>query len=187
MFVMVLSTPRPAPEAVRAATGHEFHFADRDEIQRLAGEAGSNLLERDVVSLERGGRCLVQYEGSALVGYTWVSDSPLIDVAWGFHLNLPDDTVYNYNGFTTKPYRGTSFQALRHLKVLERVREEGKRRLLGFVDHMNFASLRGVAKSGYEQVGVLCGVRRNGKVRFTLTLDERSWGRATRLGPLQRS
>lgn len=186
MFIVVLREPRPSPEAQLAAKNHDFHFATLEELQRLLADPESHIAERDIVSFQRGNRCLLQYDGEALVGYTWISDSSLIDVNWGLHINLPDDMLYNYNGFTTKAYRGTAFQALRHLKVLELTHAQGKRRLIGYVDHLNYASLRGVAKSGYEQVGVIWGVERNGKIRFSVQLNADSWSTATRAGPLQR-
>ena len=128
----------------------------------------------------------MQLDGDNLVGYTWVSNSPLIDLEWGFHANLPNDMIYNYNGYTAPAYRGTAYQALRHLKVLEHLGATGKKRLLGYVDHLNYKSLQGVAKSGYQRVGVLRGVKRNGKIHFSLTINEKDWSTATRAGPLQR-
>ena len=185
VFLVVLTQPRPTPEATAAAREHTFRFASLDDLERLLQDPSSKIYERDIVSFKNGNRCLLQLDGEKLVGYTWVSTSPLIDIDWGFHTNMPDDMMYNYNGYTAPAYRGTAYQALRHLKVLEFTRDEGKRRLLGYVDHMNYKSLRGVAKSGYERVGVLRGIRRNGKIRFQLSVDEKGWSTATRVGPLQ--
>ena len=186
MILVVLSEPRPSPEAAAAATHHIFRFAVLDDLVRLAEARNANIFERDVASLQNGNRCLLQLDGDQLVGYTWISSSALIDLNWGFHVNLPDDMIYNYNGYTAPEYRGTAYQSLRHLKVLEHIRAEGKVRLLGYVDHLNYKSLRGVAKSGYERVGVLRGVRRKGKFRFWLTVNEGDWATVTRVGPLQR-
>jgi hypothetical protein len=185
LFLVVLSEPRPTPEAIAAASKHTFRFASLDDLQRLLKDNSSKIVERDIVSFESGNRCLLQLDGDNLVGYTWISNSQLIDVGWGFHANLPDDMVYNYNGYTAPAYRGTAYQALRHLKILEHVRAAGKRRLLGFVDHLNYKSLQGVAKSGYQRVGVLRGISSKGKMHFSLTINESDWATATRAGPLQ--
>lgn len=186
LFIVVLSEPRPTPEAAAAAKDHVFRFAELDDIERLARTKGANIFERDIVSFRDGNRCLLQLDGDKLVGYTWIGRSALIDINWGFHVNLPDDMVYNYNGYTTPEYRGTAFQALRHLNVLKLIRDEGKLRLMGYVDHLNYKSLSGVAKSGYQRVGVLRGIRRKGTIRFALTVKESDWATATRVGPLQR-
>lgn len=186
LFIVVLSEPRPTPEAAAAAQNHVFRFAMPDDVERLARIKGANIFERDIVSLRNGNRCLLQLDGDTLVGYTWISNSALIDLNWGFHVNLPDDMVYNYNGYTTPEYRGTAYQALRHLNVLKLIRDEGKFRLMGYVDHLNYKSLSGVAKSGYQRVGVLRGIRRKGTLRFSLTVREGDWSTVTRVGPLQR-
>ena len=49
--------------------------------------------------------------------------------------------------------RGLGFQPLRHIEMLKKIKALGKQRLFGFVDHLNFSSLRGVMKSGYVVVG----------------------------------
>lgn len=184
-FLIVLDTPRPAPAAVEAAKGHTFRFATLDDLERLKQDAASHIYERDILSFKNGCRCLLQMDGEELVGYTWISSSPLIEILWGFHFNMPDDMVYNYNGYTAPKYRGTAYQGLRHLKVLEHTRAEGKRRLMGYVDHMNYKSLHGVRKSGYQRIGVLRGVHRNGRMHFSISVDERCWALAIRSGPIQ--
>jgi hypothetical protein len=186
MFLVVLSQPRPSPESTRAARDHTFRFATLDDLTALLADPGAEIAERDLVSFKDGNRCLLQYDGAALVGYSWISNSPLIDLMWGMHFNLPDDMVYNYNGFTTPAYRGTAYQSLRHLKLLELTRSEGKQRLLGYVDHLNYKSLRGVRKSGYQRVGVLRGIKRAGRIRFSLFIDEENWSTAIRAGPHHR-
>lgn len=180
---MVLSEPQPTPRALEAAKDHTFRLATLDDLKRLMDDGDANVFERDIEAFKSGGVCLLQLDGEILVGYTWVAESRLIDVGWGFHLNLPDDMVYNYNGYTAPAYRGTAFQALRHQKVLEHFRALGKHRLLGYVDHLNFKSIRGGAKSGYQRVGVLRGIRRKGEIHFSLTINEESWSLATRAGP----
>jgi hypothetical protein len=184
VFLIVLSEPRPSPHAA-AARAHTFQFASRAELESLAKDPCNGVAPCDLEAAANGSRCLLQLDGSKLVGYSWISGAPMIELMWGLHFNLPDDMVYNYNGFTAPAYRGTSFQSLRHLKVLERVREEGKRRLFAYVDDVNFRSLRGVEKSGYQRVGELTGVKRGGKVRLSLCVDSDSWSEQVRLGPHQ--
>lgn len=185
IFLVVLSEPRPTPEAAGAAAGHTFRFAERADLERLVKVHESGIVSRDLQSFDGGCRCLLQYEQSQLVGYTWIGGSQLVELMWGLHFNMPDDMVYNYNGFTLPRYRGTSFQALRHLKVLEHTRAEGKRRLLGYVDHLNYKSLRGVQKSGYRRVGVIRGAKRNGAIHFSLTVEHDCWAEIVRAGPVQ--
>lgn len=185
IFFIVLTTPRPTPAAAEAGKHHAFRFATLADIERLKNDPSTKLFDRDVESMKTGNRCLLQYDGDKLVGYTWIAGSKLVELMWGMHFNLADDLVYNYNGYTMPEYRGTAFQALRHLKVLELTREEGTRRLFGYVDHLNYNSLRGTQKSGYEPVGSLRGVKRQGKISFHLEVETHAWSELTRVGPRQ--
>lgn len=184
VFLIVLSKPRPSPQAA-AARNHTFHFASQAELESLAKDPSAGVMPWDLEAAADGSRCLLQLDAGKLVGYSWVARSPLIELIWGLHFNLPDDMAYNYNGFTAHAYRGTAFQGLRHLKVLEHLREEGKQRLFACVDDVNYRSLRGVEKSGYQRVGVLTGVKRGGKTELSLSVDTDSWSEQVRLGPHQ--
>ncbi|MFT3907344.1 MAG: hypothetical protein QM718_13675 [Steroidobacteraceae bacterium] len=185
LFLVVLDTPRPATGAAQAAKDHTFRFATLEDLERLQKDPEARLHERDIRSFRNGSRCLLQLDGADLVGYTWISSSPLIDLHWGLHFNMPDDMIYNFNGYTVPKYRGIAYQGLRHLKVLEYTRGEGKHRLLGYVDHTNYKSLHGVKKSGYRHVGVVRGTSRKGRMHFSIAVDERCWALLARSGPIQ--
>jgi len=185
MFLIVLTTPRPTPAASEAAKNHTFRFASRDELVEFSKQPEAKLYERDIASHDAGNRCLLQLDGENLVGYTWIGTARLVELMWGMHFNMPDDMVYNYNGFTVPSYRGTAYQALRHLKILELSREHGTRRLFGYVDHLNYASLRGVEKSGYQRVGTLRGVKRDGRISFSMNVQDDAWSQLVRVGPIQ--
>ncbi|MFN0064040.1 MAG: hypothetical protein ACKVPX_16150 [Myxococcaceae bacterium] len=186
LFLVALEQPRPVAAATEAAKTHTFRFATLEDIERFQQDPASNLEARDVVSFKEGNRCLLQLRGNTLVGYTWISDAPLIELMWGLHFNMPSDMVYNYNGFTVPSFRGVAYQGLRHLKLLEHIKGEGKKRLLGYVDHLNYKSLHGVQKSGYVRIGVLRGVERRGWVHFSLSVNAECWSQVVRLGPRQR-
>ena len=175
-FLYVLAAPRPTPEAVEAARGHTFRFATLEELTELSKDPQLQISDQNLEALKMGHRCLLQYDGDQLVGYTWASGTPLTNIVWGFHVNLPDEVVYNYKGYTAPEYRGKGLQALRHVKILEESKKAGGQQcLFGYVNHLNFDSMRGVRKSGYERIGVLTAKRRRGKYRFVLELDEKYW------------
>ena len=184
-FLFVLDTPRAVPMADQAARDHVFRFASLEELERLQVDAESHLYERDIVSFKNGCRCLLQMDGEVLVGYTWCSFAPLVEVMAGAHFNMPDDMVYNFNDYTVPRYRGQAYQGLRHLKMLEHIQAEGRNRLLCFVDHLNYRSLHGVRKGGYRHIGVFRGLKRKGRVHFSLSVDEACWASVARSGPLQ--
>jgi RimJ/RimL family protein N-acetyltransferase len=180
IFLFELTTPRPTPESIRAAEGHTFRFATIEDIHTYHADPIWDIGDKSVLAFERGDRCLLQFDGDTLVGYTWLAASSLVELTWGFHFNMPDDTVYNYKGFTAPAYRGEGFQPLRHLKLLEHVKGTGQHRLFCYVDQMNLSSLKGVKKSGYKKIGVLRCVRKQEKVRFFLRVSKDVWSKERR-------
>jgi hypothetical protein len=175
IYLFALREPRPAPDAVAAAATHVTRFATGDELRAIHARGDTTLSDNDLRAAERGDRCLLQLDGDALVGYAWIAGSPLVYIAEGFYIRLPDDTIYNYKAWTNPAYRGYGFQALRHLRLLEATASEGVRQLFGYVDAVNFNSLHGVAKSGYERVGELRVTRRNGHVRVGVRVTSDMW------------
>lgn len=176
IFLFILDTPRPSAKSIKAAENHTFKFATLEDLVALKEASIWDISDHNVQAFKKGDRCLLQLDGDAVVGYTWLAASPLVEVMWGFHFNMPDDTAYNYKGFTAPAYRGQSFQPLRHLKLLEHIKTLGQNRLFGFVDHTNINSLNGVKKSGYKKVGVLRSTKKNGNVRFSLKVSKNAWG-----------
>lgn len=166
-----LSSPRNPPEPPEDTRGHCFRLATPEEI------AGGHGLwtGRDLDAIQRGDRCLVQWDGTRLAGYTWASASPLVSLTEGVHLNLPDDTAYIYKAYTSPDYRGRGSQTLRSLELLRLLRPEGKRRLFAYVERDNFDSLKAMRRTGYHRVGTLTVVRRRGLVRISLRVSNEYW------------
>lgn len=175
MFLFALSTPRPA-----VPNGHTFRFASIEDIRKYHADPAWPIRERDVQAFEKGDRCLLEFDGDTLVGFAWIAASRLVEIMWGFHFNMPDDTVYNYHSFTAPAYRGKGLQSLRHLQLLEHIKETGQHRLFGYVDHTNLDSLKGVRKSGYRRIGVLRCLRTQGRVKFSLKVSSDLWSNGQR-------
>ncbi|HPC96307.1 MAG TPA: hypothetical protein PLU87_15275 [Sedimentisphaerales bacterium] len=174
IFLFALSSP-PSASAEIPDTGHTFRFATSEDIRTYHADPAWPVRDRDVLAFERGDRCLLQFDGDALVGFAWIAASPLVEIMGGFHFNLPDDTVYNYHSFTAPAYRGKGYQAARHLQLLEHIKETGQRRLFGYVDQTNLDSLKGVKKSGYAKIGVLRCIRKPRQVKFVLKVSRDLW------------
>lgn len=180
IFLFQLTTPQPTPDSIRAAEGHTFRFATTEDILTYSADPVWDIRNNDVLAFEKGDRCLLQLDGDALVGYAWLAASALVELTWGFHFNMAEDTVYNYKGFTAPAYRGKGFQPLRHLKLLEYVKSTGQHRLFSYVDQMNLSSLKGLKKSGYEKIGVLRCAKKNNQVKFILQAPKDIWSKKRR-------
>lgn len=176
LFLFALSEPRPPADALAAAKHHRFAFATAAELEAMHQDPTLSIAPVDVERvLSNQARCLLQRDGDALVGYAWIWNSHLAYIEEGFYLNLPNDTRYNYKGFTAEAYRGHAFQAVRHVELLRRLRPEGTRRLFGYVSHLNSSSLQGVVKSGYRRVGELRIAHRLGRVHASLVTERDFW------------
>lgn len=189
-ILVVLSQPRPIPRAFEAAETHTFTFASAQQLEALGRNPAYSITPADVERVSGGvARCLLQLDGDELAGYAWIWNSRLAyleDVERGVHvdgvhINLPDDTIYNYKAYTNPKYRGYGFQALRHLQLLKLTEAEGVRRLFGYVDQFNSDSLKGVSKSGYVPVGELRVRHRKGRATMVMDVEEAFWTSTLRL------
>lgn len=181
MILITLSDPRPLPDALEAAKTHDFRFATIAELEALCGTPAYGIAAIDIERVRNGtARCLLQLDGPKLAGYAWLWTHRLAYIEDGVHINLPDDTIYNYKAWTNPEYRGAGFQALRHRHLLRLTAPEGVKRLFGFVDHFNTKALRGHARSGYTPVGELRIRRRKGKVRMSLLVKDDFWSTKAR-------
>jgi len=181
LFLYVLREPREVAASVAAARGHEFRFAEAAEVRALHADPRYYIRDDVMEAFGWGHRCFLQRDGDTVVGFSWVAARPLAHLAWGIHVNLPEDTAYVYKGFTLPPYRGQGFQALRHVRILEHLRREGRNALFVYVDHLNLDSQKGLCKSGYRRVGRLTAIRREGRMRFRLRVGDGLWTDAARV------
>ncbi|MEY4760501.1 MAG: hypothetical protein RLZZ200_357 [Pseudomonadota bacterium] len=182
MILYALYEPRPMADSITAAQDHVFRFATPEDLARLSTTPSYEIAPIDIERVNQGtARCLLQLDGDNLVGYAWIWTNRLAYIDSGIHINLPDDTIYNYKGYTNPAYRGSGFQALRHLQLLKLTRDEGVRRLFAFVDQYNIRSLNGVRKSGYLPVGEIIFRARDGKkVQLRMNVDHHFWSFSAR-------
>lgn len=179
------SQPLSSQTSNSITSADHFHFASFDELLELSKDPMNNLVERDLASYERGSRCLLHHRGASLAGYTWVSYAPMVELRWGIHFNLPDDMAYNFNSFTLPAFRGNSCQAQRHLALMQAIQTDKKHRLFGYIDHLNYRSLRGTRKSGYQIIGTLAGIKKGKSIKFNLEVKDHAWSQQVRIGPQQ--
>jgi hypothetical protein len=148
--ILLFGLTRPRDLSARAAARSiGFRFASPDEFGTLGGMGPAEAAQ----AVSRGDRCLLQFEGERLVGYNWVAVAPVVFVAEGLYLPLPDDVGYSWKAYTLPEFRGSGYHSLRAFELQRRLAAEGRPRLLCFVDDTNLESLRSVRKAGYEHVG----------------------------------
>ena len=149
------------------------HRATRAEVEELVAQAYE---EPDAVSyFELGDPCLVQTVDGRFAGLVWLSMRPVVELFPGVRLRVPEDAVYSYKTWTHPDFRGHSLQSLRHRAILDFARAHGRDRLFAFVSSTNFASLKGVRKSGCRPIGTVRVTTRPDGVSFTVTITDSAW------------
>jgi GNAT superfamily N-acetyltransferase len=103
--------------------------------------------------------CVLSEVDGQIAGYTWAHDLPVASLCSNLSITVPDEFVYNFDGFTHPRFRGYGLQSIRHRAVLEAPAWAGKAGLLGYVAGTNYASKQGQTKSGYVDVGSIWTVR----------------------------
>lgn len=149
--LMGLSHPNLLPPP--ADTAIEARFAGQADVEGLVSRG---LLPGDSTGLLAAGDvCLLQFVDARLAGWAWLSSRPEVEMCPGLFLRIPADAGYVYRTWTMPELRGRGLQPRRTLALLDECRRRGRRRLVCFVESTNLASLKGVAKAGYERVALL--------------------------------
>ena len=130
-----------------------------------------------------GDSCLLSYADGKLAGYTWAHTLGRPELIPNLTISVPDSYLYNYAGLTLKEFRGVGLQPYRHHALLNHEKWQGKKGLLGYVKHLNFASRHGQEKSGYRTIGSIWMFGRANNFRVYLSKSLRDMG-IKRLRPL---
>lgn len=175
LYLFGLTEPRDLPAEQARAAGHAFRLASVEDLRRDVAEGRWPWIPADLKRLEEGAKCLLQLDGSRLVGYTWASVASPTLVTEGLYLSLPSDVAYVFKALTSPEYRGAGFQPLRTIELFRHFHKEGRQRLLCYVEDTNAESLRGIRKSGYVRIGTVKIVRGRSRFRASIAIESRFW------------
>jgi hypothetical protein len=104
---------------------------------------------------EEGDRCLLSFCDDQLAGFTWVHRAGRPRILPGLRIRIPDQYVYNHNGYTLSEFRGHGLQPYRHSALMNHPDLANRTGLMGFVKFTNWSSQKGQGKSGYRTIGSL--------------------------------
>lgn len=119
-----------------------------------ADVAGMRLLE-DKEALfcrrfEEGEFCVVAVHDGRIVGYVWFSDKAFhLEERFKYRLEIPEDSIYAYDGFIKREYRLRGIWVLFQKYMLDQLRILGRKRIIAMVDYGNDASLKTHLRFGY--------------------------------------
>ena len=106
-------------------------------------------------ALSKGDRCFGLLAGDTLAAYGWYSQGPTRIDPPELVLHPGDRYIYMYKGFTHVGHRGRRLHAIGMTLALQSYLSRGFRGLVSYVESNNFASLKSVARMGYEIFGTI--------------------------------
>jgi hypothetical protein len=152
---MSVSVPDVPSAEMFDAPGFDARFVSPPELE-AAARAGTHDLTPEFLdrAIRRGDRCYGIFEGGTLASYGWYAQQPT-QIDKHYLLHFDPDYTYMFKGYTLGAYRGKRLHAIGMCRALRAFTEEGKKGLVSYVASNNFASLRSVARMGYQIFGHL--------------------------------
>jgi len=172
LHIIVLSRDSVQPLDPEATARFSSRLATLADLEAMQTDPRLDVGPSKFEFFRRGDSCLLSYVDGELAGYAWAHTLGRPELIPGLTISVPVQFLYNYAAVTLPEFRGLGLQAYRHLALLDHGPWQGKRGLLGFVRHTNFASRRGQTKSGYRTLGSiwLIGGRRHYAALFSSSL-----------------
>jgi hypothetical protein len=141
------------------APGFDARFVSLAELEQAALEGTHDLTPEFLIrAIKRGDRCYGLFEGDKLASYGWYAQRST-EINDHYVLHFDPAYTYMFKGYTLPAYRGKRLHAVGMCRALRAFTEEGKTGLVSWVASNNFASLRSVARMGYQTFGNLYLVR----------------------------
>jgi chemotaxis protein methyltransferase CheR len=153
--IIVLAKEAVQPVNIRRPGVTSVRVAQRTDLEFMNKDGGWRLEDSKLEWPDLGYVCFLSELDGEVAGYTWAHGLPTATLMDDLVITVPDQFVYNFDGFTHPDFRGYGLQGLRHHAVLDQPQWRGKQGLLGYVAGTNFSSKKGQSKSGYVGVGAI--------------------------------
>lgn len=167
-----------APVVAQAVPASPFTFRILDESQAIALASDRELDIRPEWSRaahRRGDRCLAAFEGSRIVGYTWLSRQRALQDE-GVELRVGDGGEYRYKTFVRPGDRGRGVMPQLYRAADAAGAVDGLSWSCLCIALHNEASIAAAAKAGARRVGFLVAWKLGSRVRLWRSPGARSAG-----------
>ncbi|MCB0333351.1 MAG: hypothetical protein KDD55_07615 [Bdellovibrionales bacterium] len=160
---MTLTQTSLHPEFRSLPSEYECRFLVPHEVAQYAADPALDLPDEFLLSEARDAQCCGVFHGGELVSYGWYSTKPVRAFA-GADLSFDPSYTYMFRGFTRESHRGKQLHAYGMAWALLHYASVGQKGLISYVESTNFASLRSVARLGYEIFGSLIALKLFGRL-----------------------
>ena len=153
LIIIVLDRSQLRKKKADDSFNHNFRYAKEEDLKKMQQKEEFEIYAQDIEAVEKGEKCLLHFVNDELAGYTWAHPFHTPTIINGICLKIPNDTLYNYKGFTHPKFRGKGLQSARYHGLFHDFGDDAKHRLLGYVEYTNWSSRRGQKKGGYMCIG----------------------------------
>jgi hypothetical protein len=104
--------------------------------------------------------CVVAEADEKIIGYAWFSIAPVYDdLYFGFRFQIPNDSVFGYDGFIVPEYRLTGAWPKFYSFLGSWMKQVGRTAVFTAVEHSNRVSLGTHLRFGFEPYATVWVVR----------------------------
>ena len=155
-----------APASGETATdaGPVFRLATDSDGPAYARDIGTDSASTFATRLTGETVCFLVEENGVLLHATWATVGPAWTRELGRYVTAPDGSAYTYESFTRGDARGRGLYPLALRRIRSWAADTRLREVWVAVEADNAASLRAVAKAGFEEAFRVQFSRRFGKV-----------------------
>lgn len=160
--LLVFRRPTPAPEVQRP--GIELRAAAASDGSAYARDVGTDSPDTFARRLTADTDCYLLVRAGRIVHASWVTRSAAWTRELRAYLVPPPGDAYVYESYTAPPERGQGLYPFALTQICARLAAAGMGHLWVAVENRNVASLRAVAKAGFELALEIAYRRRFGRV-----------------------
>jgi RimJ/RimL family protein N-acetyltransferase len=156
IWTLDLAAPTPNVPPTIPAAFRRIKLEGLPELSKATGEVVENEFQK---RLESGRRCYTAWTGGRMGAYGWVS----LEEEWigelRLHLRLSPGEAYIWDCFTLPAFRQKYLYTALLSYIIASLRLEQLRRVWIGTNADNLASQRGIARAGFQPVGVISAER----------------------------
>jgi hypothetical protein len=101
--------------------------------------------------LKKGDKCLLAIFKKEIIGYLWIMYNEM-ELSDKEHISLPNNKVYQYNGYVINQYRGKRIIGALREYFVEKLKNDGKKYLYISIPSNNTSSIKGLNDTGKNKM-----------------------------------
>lgn len=159
-FIFELDLENPGKK-IGADLDVSFRLAIKKDIEAMDKENydyDNNAKQYSIDRLAKGDRCILALHNNKIIGYLWVMRDTM-ELLQSKYISLSKNRAFVYKGFVLKEFRGKKVHAVMTEYLIDILKKDGKRFVVGAIDTDNKASLKTRGNHKYYIIGNIIHIR----------------------------